>query len=171
MNSNFLFLCLGVMALTSCSTAYKAGQTPDDVYYSPGKEQEAYVNTESRGDRYRNADEYRNYDNSNEYYNSYRDDRFLRLRIANRSRWSDFNYYAMMDTYGRYNYSLFSPWNSYYYWNSFYNPYSPYSHFNNYNYYPGYYNPYYGGGIFTNPKTPITSISRPRAINPGSYTN
>src|SRR5690348_6262424 len=126
MNSKFLLLSLGVIALTSCSTAYKAGQTPDDVYYSPAKPQEAYVTTESQ----EQGDRYRNYDNANEYYNAYRDDRFLRLSIANRTRWSNFDYYSMMDNYGYNNYSLYSPWNSYYYWNSFYNPYSAYSKFN-----------------------------------------
>ena len=35
MNSKTLLLILTVAALSSCSTAYKSGQTPDDVYYSP----------------------------------------------------------------------------------------------------------------------------------------
>jgi hypothetical protein len=35
MQSKILLLALSVAAFSSCSTAYKTGQTPDDVYYSP----------------------------------------------------------------------------------------------------------------------------------------
>ena len=37
----------------SCTTAYKSGQTPDDVYYSPTRPQDEYVRTERRDDRRR----------------------------------------------------------------------------------------------------------------------
>ena len=44
MNSKILLLALFVAALSSCTTAYKTGQTPDDVYYSPARPQgEEYV--------------------------------------------------------------------------------------------------------------------------------
>ena len=35
MNSRFLRILFSALLFTSCSTAYKSGQTPDDVYYSP----------------------------------------------------------------------------------------------------------------------------------------
>ena len=35
MNFKTYFLALSVAAISSCSTTYKSGQTPDDVYYSP----------------------------------------------------------------------------------------------------------------------------------------
>ena len=36
-----------VLILASCSTAYKSGQTPDDVYYSPERSK-AYAKTEKK---------------------------------------------------------------------------------------------------------------------------
>src|SRR5689334_569252 len=119
MNTKILLFALSVALVSSCTSAYKAGQTPDDVYYSPAKEKEAYVNVEERQEG--NQQQY----NSNNYsgYNSYdyRDDRFLRLSIANRYRWNDFDYYYMTGSpYNRFDYNLYSPWNSYYYWNNFY---------------------------------------------------
>lgn len=35
MNTKFLLIAGLTLTLASCSTAYKSGQTPDDVYYSP----------------------------------------------------------------------------------------------------------------------------------------
>ncbi len=40
MNTKLLLLAFSVAAISSCSTAYKSGQTPDDVYYSPAKFEE-----------------------------------------------------------------------------------------------------------------------------------
>ena len=37
MQSKILLFALSVAVFSSCSTAYKTGQTPDDVYYSPVK--------------------------------------------------------------------------------------------------------------------------------------
>ena len=37
MKTKFLLIPLLAIVFTSCSTAYKSGQTPDDVYYSPVK--------------------------------------------------------------------------------------------------------------------------------------
>ncbi len=41
MNTRILLLAISAAALSSCSTMYKSGQTPDDVYYSPGQERVA----------------------------------------------------------------------------------------------------------------------------------
>jgi hypothetical protein len=46
MKSSVLLLALVVAALSSCTTAYKTGQTPDDVYYSPTRPQDEYVRME-----------------------------------------------------------------------------------------------------------------------------
>lgn len=37
MNAKFLLILLSAAGFFSCSTAYKSGQTPDDVYYSPAR--------------------------------------------------------------------------------------------------------------------------------------
>ena len=71
MNSKILLLALSVAALSSCTTAYKTGQTPDDVYYSPARPQDEYVRTEKQDDRRYLSDEY--------YY-----DRYLRMKVSNR---------------------------------------------------------------------------------------
>ena len=60
MNSRIILLGLAVAAFSSCSTAYKAGQTPDDVYFSPARETEAYVKVEKNDDRrYTGEERYR----------------------------------------------------------------------------------------------------------------
>lgn len=155
MNSRIILLGLTVAALSSCSTAYKSGQTPDDVYYSPTRETEAYVQVENTDDRrYRTDDRYR----SEEYLNS--DDRWLRMRVRNRYRWSAF------DDYG---------WNDWRYNSWGYNSYNPYSPFNNYwnNYYSwnSFYNPYSTRVILVNPKTNPAVYNRVRNFNLNSYSN
>lgn len=152
-----LLLVLAV-AFSSCSTAYKNTQTPDDVYYSPTRPQDEYVRIEKREDRgYRQ-------ETSDTYY----EDRYLRMRVRDRYRWSALDDFYFNNTYA-YNYYGYSnnwnnPWNNYYAWNNYYNPY----------YYGGYYGGhfggnYYGGGI----KYPINTVrpSRPVAFNPNSYGN
>ena len=57
MNTKYTKLVLfiaGLAAFASCSTAYKMGQTPDDVYYSPAKPQSEYASN----DRDREDDSY-----------------------------------------------------------------------------------------------------------------
>ena len=52
-------LLLGVVAaFSSCSTAYRTGQTPDDVYYSPAPQENTYVSTVTDQDK--NSYSYRN---------------------------------------------------------------------------------------------------------------
>ena len=77
MKSQILLLAVTVAALSSCTTAYKTGQTPDDVYFSPARPQEEYVQVEKRDNR--------RYQSREEYY----DDRYLRMRMGNRLRWSE----------------------------------------------------------------------------------
>ena len=81
MNTRLLFIALSIAGLSSCSTAYRTGQTPDDVYYSPERPQAAYVSTKnSEEDRHYND----NYSGTN-YYES-REDMYLRMMVGNRNR-------------------------------------------------------------------------------------
>lgn len=156
MKQRILLLFVLVTVLGSCTSMYKSGQTPDDVYFSPVKEAPAYVETEnSREDRY-NED--------------YLDERYLRMKSMNRNRWSAFD-------------NDFMYWNDYR-WNNqvYFNSFRPYS-FNNfgfgYNPMMGYgYNPMmgYGNGFhsgFYNPflpgfyGTPVVVVARP--VNPKAY--
>ncbi|MEO6584372.1 MAG: hypothetical protein ABIO05_08610 [Ferruginibacter sp.] len=76
MNFKILLFAVSAAAIASCSTAYKSGQTPDDVYFSPAKkvvektgkqqDEEEYVSNESI------------------------EEREMRMRIRDR-RWRDLN--------------------------------------------------------------------------------
>ncbi|MEJ7739121.1 MAG: hypothetical protein WKF97_16980 [Chitinophagaceae bacterium] len=182
MNSKVLFLALSVVALSSCSTAYKMGQTPDDVYFSPSREQDEYVAAEDQEDRYysprtnSSPNRYEVYDD----YNNFRNDRFLRMSIGNRYRgsiyddfyWNDGLYGSNNWKYNNYGNNWNSPWNSYYYWNNFYNPYNRFNYYSPYNGYSSPYNGYNNNGlIVVNPKAPVFNSSRPRLFNPVSYSN
>lgn len=141
MKSPILLLALIVVALSSCTTAFKTGQTPDDVYFSPTRPADEYVRTERDDRRYQSRDE---------YY----DDRYLRMRVNNRTRWSeldDWYYYG-----SRYDYSYYNSYN----WN---NPWTPCSYWNSY------YNPYYQSYVVVKPKSPV--FNRPRMSNLNTYNN
>lgn len=147
MNPKILLLALVAATVTSCTTAYKSGQTPDDVYYSPARPQEEYVQRQDReDDRY-----YRN--NEDEYL----DDRYLRMKVRNRDRWSDLDdpYYYNYYRYSTFNCGCFNnPWTPSVYWNS-------------------YFNPYYHGMILVNPGNiaTTTKYSGPRTFNLNTFNN
>jgi hypothetical protein len=143
MRTPILLLAITAVSLGSCTTAYKTGQTPDDVYYSPTRPAEEYVSTDKK-------DEDRQYQYSDDQYNA---DRYLRMRVHNRYRWYDDNDYFYQNSY---NYSYYNTWN---YWN---NPWNPYTSWNYY------YNPYCSHVIVGNPHT-FTSYSRPRVFNLNTY--
>ncbi len=134
MKSVLPFFAIAII-FTSCSSVYKTGQTPDDVYFSPARpaQSDEYVRSEQKDDsKYRNEDDrYRNeenrYRNEEDYYN----DRYLRMKVRNRYVWSDLDYYYTNPyAYSPYAYKRFncycydSPWNTYSLWNYYYNPYS-----------------------------------------------
>lgn len=146
MKEKILLLAIAAATFTSCTTAYKTGQTPDDVYYSPAKPEEEYVKVEKEEDRYQSYEEYQD---------EYRNDRFMRMAIRNRTWLGTYNDYAWNDwRYNSWNYnSLNSPWNSYWAWNNYYNPYCGNSNVVIVN--PKYYN-----------RQPV---SRPIAFNTNSY--
>jgi uncharacterized membrane protein YgcG len=78
MSPKILLAALAITAFTSCSTAYKSGQTPDDVYYSP-------VRT-VRYEENREREQVRNDQEDLE-------DREIRMRIRNQ-RWRYFDDYS-----------------------------------------------------------------------------
>lgn len=184
MKSLSLAAVTAVILFSSCSV-YRQGQTPDDVYYSPGKTQEqaAYVegnNGRNDGKRYNNQPTYNGYD---DYATA--DDRWLMMRVRNRNRWSYFDDYNYSSPYN----SFYSPYSSfgYYPWGagayggygfgyqpgfsfglgfgSYYDPYmTPY-------YWNSYYNPYYPKMVVVNPKTDRAGYNSIRNFNLNSYNN
>ena len=150
MRNRILILAFSVIGLNSCTTMYKSGQTPDDVYYSPGRTTVDYVDVDAeRSGRYRNDD----------YYST---DRYLRMKAQGRNRWSAFDddfFYWDNPT-----------WNNPFYFNSFYSPWSsPWigtSSIYSYNYWnSGFFNPFLPG-YYSSPVVIVTKPSNPRAYTP-----
>jgi hypothetical protein len=149
----FLPLLSSAFLLVSCSTAYKTGQTPDDVYFSPERQRDEYARVEKRDDRQyrRQSDE------------EIREERFLRMRTSDRR-------YALLDDCDCYCYtgSNYHRYNNYYrynqigvgynnpwYWNSW-----------NWNYNSTYYNPYYNKPYYSGY---VAGNTRPRTGNLNTY--
>ena len=156
---------IAIFSLASCS-AYKAGQTPDDVYFSPGKTMQLKQDVEYQE------------------YQSYNDDQYLRMKVQNNDLWSsidDYNYwYDSRYTFGLMNY--YSPNYLYYGFNNFYSPY--YSLYNPYSFYSGFglgfsygwgmYNPVYVAAYYKNPEMGNSRVIRPAstsASNIAAYGN
>lgn len=102
MNTKLLLLAVSVAAISSCTTMYKSGQTPDDVYYSPSR---TYV----EGQQEDKVETKRVYTN---------DDAAIRMGIYD-PRWRYLNDYS----YSPYNYGF----NHGYYYNPYFWPYPVYS--------------------------------------------
>ncbi|MEO6537253.1 MAG: hypothetical protein ABIT07_00035 [Ferruginibacter sp.] len=100
MKFKFLLLAVSAAVLASCSTTYKSGQTPDDVYYSPKRALEENHN--------RQQDEVKNVSS---------EDREIRMSTYDR-RWrsidTDYNYDYSYSPY-RYGYDYGYYYNPYYY--------------------------------------------------------
>ncbi|MEP7236573.1 MAG: hypothetical protein ABI685_01865 [Ferruginibacter sp.] len=110
MQSKTLLLALSVAAFSSCSTAYKTGQTPDDVYYSPARVVE--VKEKQSDDR-------------NEVRYQKDDDYEITMSIRDR-RWRDFrDDYSY--SYSPYNYATCNTYNYGYYYNPYYYPWAIYT--------------------------------------------
>jgi hypothetical protein len=172
-----------VIGLASCSTAYRQGQTPDDVYYSPAKEKER---TYASADNNRQYNQSQRSNNNYDDYTSSSEDDYLRMKIQNRYRWStldDYDYwyspsYAFNNYYGynSFNPFLFNSWGLSFYYSPFASI-QPYGWFNNY--YPtyGYYTPYSGyfGHAYGYGYTPVflTQTARNGVRRPllGGYVN
>lgn len=133
MKTKYLLLAGLVVVLGSCSTAYRSGQTPDDVYYSPAPAPtESYIvtNNNDRQSYQRNAEE-----------------REIRRAIRNPIYRNSIS--LGIGTGFGYGYnSFYNPYG----FSSFYDPfYGPYygsfgkGYFNPFGYSPYGYSPYYGG--------------------------
>ena len=107
MRNKILLFSLSVLVFSSCSTAYKSGQTPDDVYYSPVK----YTEEKQNNDR-------------DEVKNEPQKDYEITMRIRDH-RWRDFD-----DSYdyrnSPYNYCSCNCKNYGYYYNPAYHPWPVY---------------------------------------------
>ena len=169
MKIKHLLLFGALAALGSCSTAYRSGQTPDDVYYSPAPEQSSYVTSMSEKDQ--NSYNYRNSDEENDIRRGienpvYRNSITFSMGMGyGYSPYSLYPYNAFNNPfyYDQYAYSpygmkgLYSPYYNPYNDYAFYSPYSMYNSFGYYNPYSFYsYSPYsYGYGYGYNPYSPI----------------
>lgn len=80
MRTPILASALALSVLTSCSSMYKSGSTPDDLYYSPGQER---AGTASQ-------DRYRSDGNDDDGYVDL-NDRYLRMKSSGGRRWSAFD--------------------------------------------------------------------------------
>jgi uncharacterized membrane protein YgcG len=174
----YKILLYGFLAATiaGCSSAYKATQTPDDVYYSPVKE--GVEKSSAKSDKY-------------EDYTSSQDDQYLRMKVRNRQRWSGLDDYSYWNDsryfpyYNNFDYNYFSSgfyspfawnnWNSPYF-NFYYNPF--YAGINSYFPYYGYgyggFNPYAPVYVIKNPTRMINSnVNRPglNGYRNGMYNN
>jgi len=148
MKRQILLLAITAAALSSCTTAYKTGQTPDDVYFSPTRPQDEYVRTEEK--------------EQPRYDENYYDDRYLRMKVHNRTQWDNLDDWYSYERYGysvnRYYGSYYNPYTS---WNYYYNP---YCRNNVIAYYPG--QTGYPGKINV-----VQNVPKPRSFNLASYTN
>jgi uncharacterized membrane protein YgcG len=111
MRSAILLLVLSAAIFSSCTSAYKTGQTPDDVYFSPQRQQDKYVTAKENDNVYQGDD----------YY----DDQYLRMKVHNRMMWSELDdpyFYNPRYSYSYYN-NWSNPWSPTTYWNYYYNPY------------------------------------------------
>src|ERR1035437_1014791 len=162
MKTKHLFLLGIIAAFSSCSSAYRIGRTPDDVYFSPASPQNNYVTSNNQ----QNKDTYA-------YNNTYIGNPRYRNNIS-----LDFGYgYNSYDYYGS---SFYNPYSSYYNpYSSFYNPYTytgvtfyPYNYNYNNSYYSPYYNNYYPP-VYYIPKSggAVSNYSGPRKYNMGVYNN
>ena len=155
---SYLPLFSFVLVFASCSTSYKSGQTPDDVYFSPERQGDEYARVEKRDDRQYTNTDYLNNETA-------REDRYLRMKTNYRRysildnddyySYSGSNYYRYNDYYRNNNYNCYNT-----NWNSKWGSYNPYY------YNPYYRNPYYSGYVAGNVR-PV--YNKPRGSNMNIY--
>ena len=159
MKTKLILLAGTVAVLSSCSTAYRIGQTPDDVYYSPVPEKSEYVSSYTQQDK-----------NSYGYNNSDRNTN----DVASVPYSGDLSMGYGYNSYNSYGSAFYSPYSSFYYnpysyyspYSSFFSPYSTYPLVSFYPYsggYGGLYN--YGGGLFNGFYSPYNSFYSPYYSN------
>ncbi|MES2006124.1 MAG: hypothetical protein V4450_16520 [Bacteroidota bacterium] len=153
MKQALLLSVLSIGLLSSCATAFKTGQTPDDVYFSPGRE----VTVAEEVVPEKEKQQYQEYISS-------MDDRYLRMKVANRYRWGaidnyDYWYDSRYD-FNAYNHSYYNALNPYNSWN----PYLSLRY--GYGAIPGYYGYGYGYG-WNSPVYTLIGYKNPTIINKG----
>ncbi len=170
-----LMMIITAGLFTGCSSVYRSGQTPDDLYYAEGSSvtNNPYVNNQER-DQYQEEV-------------STQDDNYLRMKVANRNRWGSidnfsywndirYNYCYAPVGFSNYNGSIyFDPMISWYsnrFYNNYYSGYgSLYGNFGGlYGGFYGGYGNYYGNQIgWHNPIYTVINYSKPRNNN-NTYT-
>jgi hypothetical protein len=117
----FNLIAIGLVAIsffvTSCTSLQQTTTVAtDDLYYTPSKPAEQVV-AQNQEDTYQD-------------YQNYQDDRYLRLKVANRNRWSTIDDWGYWND-PRFNYSFYPSylgWNSWYtgyYGSSWFSPFGP----------------------------------------------
>ena len=160
MKTKLLLLAVSVAAFTSCSTMYKTGQTPDDVYYSPAR---TYDEAQKE-----NKEEVRN----EPTYVYTGEDRMIRMGISD-TRWRNLNYDYGYSPYDYSSYNRFNSSHGYYGSNNHYGNYSYNynSNFNNVYFNDYYYNPFYSPyPVYIKPAT-LLKNSTPRITNLNGYSH
>ncbi len=113
MKAKIFYSILLVSILTSCSSAYKTSQTPDDVYYSPAEgnyyvekevktEDEDYLRMKVRNNRFRTIDDY-------SYWND--------VRLTYTNCYTNYPYNGVHN-WNSYYYNNYNSWNNHIYYNS-----------------------------------------------------
>jgi len=148
MRTSILLLFLLAVIFSSCTSAYKSGQTPDDVYYSPQRMQDDYLTTNDNNEGY--------YPGNNPDY----DDNYLRMKVQDRALWSTLD--DWYPYYPQYSFGFCDSWGL--------NPWTPFSYWNYY------YNPYFSPVYFASSPLIFVSktdfvYSRPRVFNLNTYTS
>lgn len=149
MKDKILLTLLVSTILASCSSVYRSGQTPDDVYYSPTREVAKVEEKEEE---------------KIEEKSTAAEDQYIRMKVRDRYRWSridDYEYWN--DT--RYNTSCYCTCNPPGYGYNYY-PYTPIR-------YNNWYNPYTPVLVYGNTKNikATTTASNVKAYNTRTYNN
>ena len=150
MKTKLFVLAVSVAAFSSCSTMYKTGQTPDDVYYSPAR---TYTEGQQVNKEEARQEQVKNYSS---------EDRAIRMGIT------DYRYRYLNNDYGYSPYTFYDrhPYYGNYYSGNYYNYDYNHSYYNDY-----YYNPYYNAyPIYVTPAIHIKN-STPRMTNLNGYTH
>ncbi len=136
---SFLPIIVVCILFAGCTSVYKSGQTPDDVYFSPAPARSDYVQTESRNSR---------------DYSSYE----VAPISPRRYRGLHDNYYSYNPNY----YESYGPYLLYT------NPYYNNNNWGNFSYWnSNAYNPYNGNVVLVQPQTKTSN--KPRMFNMNVY--
>ncbi len=188
MKIKHLLLPVVVAAFSSCSTAYRTGQTPDDVYYSPAPQVNSYVSTVTEQDK--NSYSYRNQEDE-DIRRGINDPVYRNAITFSMGMGYGYNPYSMYpyssfnnpfygyDAFGYNSYGLkgmYDPYYSPFGYNNLDFYYSPYGYYNSYSLggfgYSPYsygYSPYYAPVLFSGKS--VNTNTGPRRYNLNVYNN